>query len=72
LGLLPDVYYIDVVIKRRGAPAGSGVDWQARCSTIRVDTGKVVRGNFYHHHEWRVLAGDSEHWLAAAENVYAP
>ena len=72
LGLLPDVYYIDVVIKRRGAPAGSGVDWQARCSTIRVDTGKVVRGNFYHHHEWRVLAGDSDDWLAAAENVYAP
>ena len=58
LGLLPDVYTVDVVIKRRGDPAGSGVDWQARCATIRVDPSRVVRGNFYHHHEWSFAAHD--------------
>jgi lipopolysaccharide transport system ATP-binding protein len=65
LGLLPDVYTVDVVIKRRGAPAGSGVDWQARCATIRVDPDRVVRGNFYMAHEWRVTEGNSGHDLTA-------
>ena len=58
LGLLPDVYYIDATIKHRGAPAGSNVDWQRRCATIRVDPGKIVRGRFYTHHEWRFIKED--------------
>ena len=65
LGLLPDVYYVDVVIKERGAPAGSGVDWHARCATIRVDPCRVVRGDFYHHHAWRHAAREPD----AAERI---
>jgi ABC-type polysaccharide/polyol phosphate transport system ATPase subunit len=67
LGLLPDVYYVDVVIKRRGAAAGSGIDWQARCVTIRVDPSKVVRGSFYNHHEWRFIKTGGNEFDASVE-----
>ena len=52
LGLQPGIYYVDTVIKRRGA--SSEIDWKSRCATLRVDAGKRVFGNFYMAHEWRL------------------
>lgn len=53
LGLQPGLYYVDVVIKQRGAP--KSINWQARRTTLRVDPGKIVRGQFYAPHEWRMV-----------------
>lgn len=55
LGLQPGIYYVDTVIKRRGA--SSDIDWKSRCATLRVDAGKRVFGNFYMAHEWRLEPG---------------
>ena len=55
LGLQPGIYYVDSVIKQRGA--SSEIDWQCRCATLRVDPGKTVLGEFYMAHEWRLGSG---------------
>ena len=55
LGLQPGIYYVDTVIKQRGA--SSEIDWQCRCATLRVDPGKSVLGDFYMAHEWRLDSG---------------
>lgn len=55
LGLQPGIYYVDAVIKQRGA--SSEIDWQSRCATLRVDPGKSVLGDFYMAHEWRLDSG---------------
>ena len=53
LGLLPGIYYTDVVIKERGSP--KFFDWtQFNYTALRVDPGKLVRGKFYMPHEWRL------------------
>jgi hypothetical protein len=48
LGLQPGRYYIDTAIVEN--------DWQARCATLRVDPGKVVRGGFYMPHRTRQVS----------------
>jgi ABC-type polysaccharide/polyol phosphate transport system ATPase subunit len=53
LGLLPGLYYADATIKRRAE--GEEIDWQYRCSVLRVGPGKNVAGNFYAPHEWRIM-----------------
>jgi len=62
LGLLPGIYYTDVVIKQRGTP--KFYDWtQYNYTALRVDPGKLVRGKFYMPHEWRLtqsMADDNE------------
>lgn len=50
LGLQPGVYQIDACIERAGAP--ETFDWQRGCSSIHVDAGKEIRGNFYMPHDW--------------------
>ena len=55
LGLQPGIYYVDSVIKRRGA--SSDIDWKRQCATLRIDAGKRVHGNFYMAHEWRLESG---------------
>jgi len=50
LGLQPGVYQIDACIERAGAP--ETFDWQRGCSSIHVDVGKEIRGNFYMPHDW--------------------
>lgn len=52
LGLKPGIYYADATIKQRGAL--EDIDWQRHCATLRVDPGKMGRGQFYMPHEWRV------------------
>ncbi|MDQ3817931.1 MAG: ABC transporter ATP-binding protein [Acidobacteriota bacterium] len=56
LGLLPGIYYTDVVIKERGSP--KFYDWtQYNYTVLRVDPGRIVRGQFYMPHEWRLIEG---------------
>lgn len=57
LGLKPGIYYADATIKRRGAL--DDLDWQRHCATLRVDPGKMGRGQFYMPHEWRVTQRSS-------------
>jgi ABC-type polysaccharide/polyol phosphate transport system ATPase subunit len=62
LPLLPGLYYLDATIKHRNAAGGDDIDWKYRCAMVRVDPGKIVRGEYFVSHEWRVLgtlpAGD--------------
>jgi homopolymeric O-antigen transport system ATP-binding protein len=52
LGLQPGLYYADVTVKSRAT--GEEIDWQYRCSSLRVGPGKNVLGSFYSPHQWRV------------------
>lgn len=58
LGLKPGIYYADATIKQRGAL--DDLDWQRHCATLRVDPGKMGRGQFFMPHEWRVTQRSSE------------
>ena len=54
LALLPGIYYTDVVIKERNTP--KFFDWtQYNYTVLRVDPGKMVRGEYYMPHEWRLV-----------------
>ena len=52
LALLPGIYYADVAIRERGAP--EAIHWQYQAAVLRVDPGKVVRGEFYQPHHWHL------------------
>jgi ABC-type polysaccharide/polyol phosphate transport system ATPase subunit len=60
LGLLPGIYYTDVAVKERGAV--ESIHFLGQSTTLRVDIGKTVRGNFYAPHQWclRQTEGASE------------
>jgi hypothetical protein len=50
LGLQPGIYHVDATVVQR-EPL-EGIEWQYHCSMIRVDPGRIVRGNFYTPHDW--------------------
>jgi len=56
LALQPGIYHLDTVIKYRDAP--TALDWHPRCASIRVDPGKIVHGQFYMPHQWRLVKQD--------------
>lgn len=64
LSLKPGIYYADATIKKRGAL--EDIDWQRHCATLRVDPGKMGRGQFYMPHEWRVTQRSGSSSNAAA------
>lgn len=66
LGLLPGIYYTDVVIKERGTP--KFYDWtQYNFTALRVDPGKMVRGKFYVPHQWRLTQDDASESMMNTE-----
>jgi ABC-type polysaccharide/polyol phosphate transport system ATPase subunit len=66
LGLLPGIYYTDVVIKGRGSP--KFFDWtQYNYTALRVDPGKLVRGKNYMPHQWRLTQSSGDENGVAAE-----
>jgi ABC-type polysaccharide/polyol phosphate transport system ATPase subunit len=69
LGLKPGIYYADATIKQRGAL--DDLDWQRHCATLRVDPGRMGRGQFYMPHEWRVTqrGGRSERIETSVANL---
>ena len=60
LPLNPGLYYLDATIRHRVASGGEEFDWKYRCAMLKVHPGKIVRGDFYAPHEWRILKTDSE------------
>jgi hypothetical protein len=64
LGLQPGTYLIDTTIEQHG----NNLDWQSRCSTIQVNSGRPVKGLFYHPHTWREVSANS---ILSGENVTA-
>ncbi|HTM12767.1 MAG TPA: ABC transporter ATP-binding protein [Bryobacteraceae bacterium] len=64
LGLQPGSYLIDAIIEQHG----NNLDWQYRCSTIQVNSGRNVKGLFYHPHTWRETRASS---ILSGENVTA-
>jgi hypothetical protein len=62
--LQPGSYLIDTTIEQHG----NNLDWQYRCSTIQVNSGRNVKGLFYHPHTWRETSTSS---VLAEENVTA-
>ena len=62
LGLQPGSYLIDTTIEQHG----NNLDWQYRCSTIQVNSGRNVKGLFYHPHTWREASASS---ILSEENV---
>jgi hypothetical protein len=61
LALQPGLYRVDVTIKHRAAAAGSDIDWRRQCAQLRVDPGKIVRGNFYAPHRFRATTSAVSH-----------
>lgn len=52
LGLMPGIYYTDVRFWRRGGV--EAIHAKYRTTMLRVDPGKVGRGNFYMPQQWRL------------------
>ncbi len=51
LGLQPGVYQIDTCIEQ--AITQETFEWQHGCTSIHVEAGRKLRGNFYMPHSWR-------------------
>jgi len=62
LCLQPGSYLIDAIIEQHG----SNLDWQYRCSTIQVNSGRSVKGLFYHPHTWHETSASG---ILLRENV---
>ena len=50
LALQPGMYHANVCVKERTAP--EAINWQYHAATLRVDPGKVTRGQFYQANTW--------------------
>jgi len=50
LAIQPGLYRVDVSIESNG----QYIDRRQRCSTLQVDPGKLVQGDFYMDHTWRM------------------
>jgi ABC-2 type transport system ATP-binding protein len=59
LGLQPGVYQINACLEH--AATKEVFDWQHGCTSIHVEAGKKIRGNFYMPHSWRHLSGIDKH-----------
>jgi hypothetical protein len=52
LALQPGMYHANVCVKER--VASEAINWQYQAATLRVDPGKVTRGQFYQANSWRI------------------
>jgi hypothetical protein len=55
LGLLPGICHLSARIAHQGQPSNKAIDWRHQCLTLRVDSGKSVRGTFHAPHRWRLV-----------------
>jgi ABC-type polysaccharide/polyol phosphate transport system ATPase subunit len=53
LALQPGMYHANVCVKER--VASEAINWQYQAATLRVDPGKVTRGQFYQANSWRIM-----------------
>jgi ABC-type polysaccharide/polyol phosphate transport system ATPase subunit len=52
LALQPGMYHANVCVKER--VASEAINWQYMAATLRVDPGKVTRGEFYQANRWEI------------------
>ena len=57
LGLQPGMYHANVCVKER--VASEAINWQYMAATLRVDPGKVTRGQYYQANTWRISCAPS-------------
>ncbi len=57
LGLQPGVYQIDACVEQAGTL--ETFEWQHGCTSIHVEAGRKIRGNFYMPHTWSHLSSRS-------------
>ena len=55
LNFMPGIYYLTATIVHEDQPAGTAIEWQNQCLTLRVEPGRVIRGTFFTPHRWYVL-----------------
>jgi hypothetical protein len=55
-------------VKERGAP--EAFHWQYKATMLRVDPGKVVRGNFYLPHTWHITQQTEANSKACQEEFF--
>lgn len=66
-GLQPGFYHIDATLVFQNPEIAD--DWKHSCATLRVDAGKIVRGNFYMPHEWAHASTDTADGLVFEEEM---
>lgn len=69
IGLRPGIYFVDATIKQRGGL--EDIDWQRHGASLRIDPGKLHRGEFYMPHEWRVTRLDGVTFQSKPELAFA-
>jgi hypothetical protein len=47
------MYHANVCVKER--TASEAINWQYHAATLRVDPGRIVRGQFYQSSRWKLL-----------------
>lgn len=52
LALQPGIYHANVCVKER--QASEAINWQYQAATLRIDPGKITRGQFYQGNSWRL------------------
>jgi ABC-type polysaccharide/polyol phosphate transport system ATPase subunit len=53
LSLQPGMYHANVCVKER--VASEAINWQYHAATLRVDPGRITRGQFYQSNRWKLL-----------------
>jgi len=53
LSLLPGMYHANVCVKERAA--SEAINWQYHAATLRVDPGRITRGQFYQSNRWKLV-----------------
>ena len=66
LGLLPGIYFTSVHVQERNAR--DVIHYQYKSTTLRVDSDRVMRGNFFLPHEWSISQVPSG-WATETEVV---
>jgi ABC-type polysaccharide/polyol phosphate transport system ATPase subunit len=67
LGLQPGIYHVDATAVQREPM--EGLEWQYHCAMVRVDPGRIVRGNFYTPHGWTIKKEPDAERSAAPEGA---
>jgi hypothetical protein len=57
LSLQPGMYHANVCVKER--LASEAINWQYHAATLRVDPGRITRGQFYQSNRWKLLRAPS-------------
>jgi ABC-type polysaccharide/polyol phosphate transport system ATPase subunit len=67
LGLQPGLYHVDLAIEQHPRV----VDWQYHCAVLHVEPGRLIHGQFFMPHDWRMVEpkpdGETENCQASGK-----